>query len=112
MHHVDWDQIDWKTVRKGVDRKAFTGDGVTLALHRLIPGQHESFPHKHVNEQVIYIMDGVVDCYIGDECVRLGPGGLAVVPPNVMHSLKVIGDKPVMNLDVFTPARPDYVDPQ
>lgn len=112
MHHVDWDKIEWKTVRKGVDRKAFTGGGVTLALHRLIPGQHEPFPHKHVNEQIIYILDGVIDCYIGDECVRLGPGGLAVVPPNVMHHLKIIGDKAVMNLDVFTPARPDYVDPQ
>ena len=110
MHHVDWEKIEWKNVRKGVDRKAFTGDQVTLALHRLIPGQHEPFPHKHENEQVIYILGGTIDCFIGDECVRLGPGGLAVVPPNVMHSLRIIGDTPVLNLDVFSPARPEYAE--
>ena len=38
----------------------------------------------------------------------LGPGGLLVVPPNVEHWGEVVGDEPVMNLDVFTPRRPEY----
>jgi uncharacterized cupin superfamily protein len=56
-----------------------------------------------------YILDGTVDFHIGDEVVRLGPGGLAVVPPNVMHHAVLVGDKPALNLDVFAPSRPDYV---
>jgi quercetin dioxygenase-like cupin family protein len=38
----------------------------------------------------------------------VGPGGLVLIPPNVMHWGEVLGDEPVMNLDVFTPKRPEY----
>ncbi|MDK2766095.1 MAG: cupin domain-containing protein [Sphingomonas sp.] len=110
MHHVDWAKMEWKNVRKGVDRKAFTGELATIALHRLHPGEHEPFPHAHENEQILYIIEGTVDCIIGDECTRLGPGGIAVVPPNIVHSLKIIGNETVLNLDIFAPARPEYAE--
>jgi quercetin dioxygenase-like cupin family protein len=107
-HNIDWSKIEWQTVRRGIERKAFTGDGATVALHRLWPG-HEPRPHAHPNEQIVYIMDGTVDFHVGDDVIRLGAGGLCVVPPNVQHYAEVVGDKPVLNLDIFTPARPDYV---
>lgn len=46
--------------------------------------------------------------HVGDEQTLLGPGGLLLVPPNTMHWGEVVGDKPVLNLDVFTPQRPEY----
>jgi quercetin dioxygenase-like cupin family protein len=104
---VNWNQVEWETVREGVERKAFTGEGATLALHRLQPG-HEPRPHNHHYEQIVYILAGEVDFHVGDEVVRLGPGGLIVVPPDVMHHAEVVGDEPVLNLDVFTPKRPEY----
>jgi quercetin dioxygenase-like cupin family protein len=51
----------------------------------------------------------IVDFHIGGEVVRLGPGGLAIVPPNVMHHAVLVGDKPALNLDVFAPAPLDYL---
>lgn len=107
-HTIDWEATEWREIRKGIERKAFTGDGATVALHRLWPG-HALLPHAHPNEQIVYIMEGTVDFHIGDEVVRLGPGGLAVVPPNVTHYAELVGDKPALNLDIFTPARPEYV---
>jgi len=107
-HQVDWEKLEWRTIRPGIERKAFTGKGATLALHRISPG-HTLAPHSHPHEQIVYILAGVVDFHIGDEVVRLGPGGLAVVPPNVMHHAVLVGDEPALNLDVFSPARPDYV---
>jgi quercetin dioxygenase-like cupin family protein len=107
VHQVNWEAIDWTPVRKGIDRKAFTGEGCTLALHRLQPG-HELLPHTHPNEQIVYILEGEVDFHIGEETVRLTGGGLALVPPGVLHYVEVVGDKPALNLDVFTPARPEY----
>jgi quercetin dioxygenase-like cupin family protein len=53
-------------------------------------------------------MAGTIDFHIEGEVHRLGPGGLLVVPPNAMHHGVVVGDEPVLNLDVFTPARPEY----
>ena len=36
------------------------------------------------------------------------PGGLVVIPGGVTHWGEVLGDEPVLNLDVFTPKRPEY----
>ncbi|MBO1073498.1 cupin domain-containing protein [Roseomonas marmotae] len=108
IHAVDWSAMEWTPVRPGVERKAFTGDGATLALHRIMPG-HDVLPHSHSNEQVVYILSGTADFHIGEQVVRLGPGGLALVPPDTVHHIKVVGTEPVLNLDVFTPARPEYV---
>lgn len=107
LHHVDWNAIPWTPVRDGVARKSFTGDGATLALHRLAPG-HEPRPHQHPHEQVVYILAGKIRFYVGDEQVLLGAGGLLVVPPNTQHWGVVEGDEEVLNLDVFTPRRPEY----
>ena len=107
IHAVDWSAIAWEPVREGVDRKAFSGGGATLALHRLMPG-HEPKPHDHPFEQIVYILQGQIRFHIGDEQKVLGPGGLLVVPPNVRHWGEVVGDEPGLNLDVFTPRRAEY----
>ncbi len=104
---VDWSKIEWQKVRDGVDRKAFSGEGATLALHRLKPG-HEPRPHAHPYEQIVYIMQGQVDFHVGEATIRLGPGGLLTVPPNVTHWAEVVGQEEVLNLDVFTPRRAEY----
>jgi quercetin dioxygenase-like cupin family protein len=106
--HVNWDGMDWRPVRRGIERKSFTGEGMTLAMHRLWPG-HEVLPHSHLHEQIAYIIEGEVDFLIGEQTVRLTAGGVALIPPNVVHCAKVVGDGPALNLDVFCPARPDYL---
>ena len=107
VHAINWNAIPWTPVRPGVDRKGFTGEGATVALHRLMPG-HEPKPHSHPHEQIAYIMSGTIRFFVGDEQHLVEPGGLLVIPPNVVHWGEVVGDEPVMNLDVFTPQRPDY----
>ena len=107
IHQIDWSKLEWKTIRPGVEQKAFSGQGATIALHRLQP-QHEPKPHKHDNEQIAYIVSGHCDFHVGDTVTRLGPGGIIVVPGGIMHHAVVVGDEEVINLDVFTPARPEY----
>lgn len=105
---IDWSSTPWTSVRPGVDRKSFGGQGATLALHRLMPG-HEPKPHSHPNEQIAYILAGTIRFHVGEEVHLVGAGGLLLIPPNVVHWGEVVGDEPVLNLDVFTPARPDYL---
>jgi len=105
---IHWEDLPWTPVRDGVERKAITGEGATVALHRLMPGNTPQ-PHKHPHEQIAYIMSGEVDFYVDGEPVRLRAGGMVVVPPDTMHYAVVVGDEPVMNLDIFTPKRPEYV---
>jgi quercetin dioxygenase-like cupin family protein len=107
--HVNWEKMPWTKVRDGVERKVFTGEGATLSLNRIQPG-HKPQPHSHPHEQIMYIVSGgEIDVHIGEEIYRLGSGGLMVIPPNVEHWGQVVGDKEVLNLDVFTPKREEYV---
>lgn len=107
-YRVDnWSDIEDLVIRKGVSRKAFSGEGATLAINTLQPN-HEPRPHSHPFEQIVYILKGTIDFHIEDEVFRLIEGGLLVIPPNVKHFGKVVGDETVINLDVFTPKREEY----
>ena len=65
-HNVNWDAIDWVEVRPGMERKAFAGEGATLALFRIQPN-HERLPHSHHYEQIVYMLRGTADFHVGDE---------------------------------------------
>jgi quercetin dioxygenase-like cupin family protein len=107
LHKIDWENLPWEPVREGIVRKAFSGTGATVALNKLMP-KHIPNPHKHTYEQIVYIIAGRIRFHVGDKSVDLGPGGLLQIPSNVMHWGEVIGDEPVLNLDVFTPVREEY----
>lgn len=104
---VRWDDLEWEQVRKGVERKLYSSEGATLQLTRLMP-EHEPGPHSHPNEQIAYILAGRIDFFIGNEVRRVGPGEMVVIPANERHWGLVVGDEPVLNLDIFTPKRADY----
>ena len=89
---ANWADLPWTDVRPGVRRKAFTGEGTTFAMNELQP-HHEPRPHKHPYEQIAYI----------------APGGMLVIPPNLMHYAEVVGDEVLVNFDIFTPKREEYV---
>lgn len=108
LHFANWNELKETVIREGVSRKAFTGEGATLAINYLKPG-HEPKPHSHMYEQIVYIIEGKVKFNVGDEYVILEEGGLLVIPPNVEHYAEALGDKTVVNLDVFTPKREEYV---
>ncbi len=107
VHTVNWDAIAWEPVRGGMERKSFTGEGATLALHRIQPG-HELRPHSHHYEQIVYMLAGTADFHVGDAVQRLEPGGLLVIPPDIEHYIEVVGNEVALELDVFTPKRPEY----
>jgi quercetin dioxygenase-like cupin family protein len=107
IHQINWDELPWEQVREGVERKAISGTGATVALNRLMPG-HTPAPHSHPHEQIAYIIAGQMDFFIEDQVFHLRAGSMLVVPPNARHWGQVVGEEPVLNLDVFTPRRSEY----
>ena len=73
VHKIDWSAVPWTPVRPGVERKAFSGEGATVALHRLMP-EHEPRPHSHSYEQIVYILAGRMRFHVNGESHLLGPG--------------------------------------
>ena len=104
----NWNDMTWEVVRAGVKRKAFTGEGATMALNLLDPG-HEPKPHSHIHEQIVYIIKGECEFHVGKDVYQLREGGLLYIPPNVEHYIEVKGKEAVIDLDIFAPKRADYV---
>ncbi len=108
LHHANWDGLPWKRVREGVERKAFSGSGGTMAMNRLMPG-HEPRPHSHSHEQMVYIVSGEIDFHgAPPRAVTSKPPGPRHCTAPLTHWGEVVGNKPVLNLDVFTPRRAEY----
>lgn len=108
MKAANWNTLPKDHFMETACRQFFGTDKVTLVMNTCQPG----FPllmHNHPHEQTVYIVDGECDFYVGEEVVRLTPGGLLCIPGDVPHGMQVVGDKPVLNLDVFYPIREDYL---
>lgn len=105
---ANWNSMPWEEVRAGVKRKVFTGEGATLSLNLIDPG-HEPKPHSHIHEQLVYIIKGECEFHVSGSVYQLKEGGLLYIPPNVEHYIVVKGKEPVINLDIFSPKRSDYL---
>lgn len=70
----------------GVRRRSFDGAGATVTEYRFEPGA--TFPnHRHAQEQITIVTEGVVSMTIGGEATEIGPGGWSVVAPEVEHGI-------------------------
>ena len=104
----NWDELARETVRSGVSRAGFRGQDVLMVMNWLEPGM-EVRPHSHPFEQVVYVVKGRMRFVIGGEESVVEEGGLVRIPPDVEHCGEPLGVHPVMNLDVFSPIREDYL---
>jgi len=105
---ANWNSIKRVQARNNVTRRVFSGKKSMMVFNEL---QTSSKPnlHQHPHEQLTYIVEGTCRFVLGDEGLDLVAGDVILIPPNVPHSLEVTGDRPVLNLDVFTPPREDYL---
>ena len=72
------------------------------------PAAQPDPPHAHPHEQVTYVALGEVMFFIGDESVRLAPGDMIAVPPDLPHRIQLL--TPTARLiDTFTPRRDDFL---
>jgi len=63
--------------------------------------------HQHSHEQLVYLKSGEILIEMGGEHFKLLPGDSLAVPPDVNH--KVTSLKKSVALDIFAPARKDFL---
>jgi quercetin dioxygenase-like cupin family protein len=64
--------------------------------------------HTHTREdETLYVLDGAITAYVGDERIEVEAGSYAALPKNVPHGLRVRGDE-VRLLDTAQPAGFEY----
>ena len=84
---LDWGQLRW------LSNPPVTGAGALTVIDvSLAPGKGHDF-HKHPDqEEVLLIVAGQVEQWIGEERRILGPGDSAFVPKDVVHASFNAGD--------------------
>lgn len=108
FNQANWDTIPRVISRDGVTRRVFSGKNSMMVLNEIYPSAYPAL-HHHPHEQLTYILQGESEFVIGDEVLQLKPGDVVLVPPNVPHSSKTTSAEPVLNLDIFSPIREDYL---
>ena len=104
-----WDDIPRETVSPMLDRKLITGDRMMIAQVFLKKGCIVP-KHSHENEQLTYILDGVLRFWIGEDGaqeVLVRAGEVLHIPSNVPHKAEALED--TLDVDVFSPPREDWL---
>ena len=62
--------------------------------------------HRHPSmEEILYVLEGRAEQWVGREHRILGPGELAHVPRNEVHGTYNVFDRPLVFLAILSPAR-------
>lgn len=103
MQHIK--DIPSKQLSAGINGHYAHGDSMTLGYVEIIAGSILA-EHRHVHEQITYIIEGQLDMVIGGKACSLTAGMYHVIPSNTLHSAIAKTDCKV--IDVFNPVREDY----
>ncbi len=106
---LQWDDIPMETVNPSMRRQIITGELMTVARIYLEDGFLVPM-HSHHNEQITQVISGVLKFRLGkdgDEVIDVGPGQVIVIPANLPHEARVVGD--VVETDMWAPRRDDWL---
>jgi len=107
MNHVAWDSLPLEKLSEGIARRFLCGERITVAQFELKKGSFVP-EHSHENEQISYVLQGVLRFALAGEPVEVRAGEMLVIPPNVPHSAEALDD--CRALDIFAPIRQDWID--
>jgi len=99
--------ISWERAGDGVRRKILGYDQELMLVRVQFEKGSIGYLHKHPHRQVTYIESGVFDVQLGAEKKKLGAGDCYFVPSGVEHG--VVALEAGVLVDVFTPAREDFI---
>jgi quercetin dioxygenase-like cupin family protein len=59
--------------------------------------------HSHPHEQISVMLQGRMRLTVGEEVEEIGPGDMWYAPANVPHGGELLGDDPVVFVDIYAP---------
>ncbi|MBT3350308.1 MAG: cupin domain-containing protein [Nitrospinaceae bacterium] len=104
-----WDEMPAEQVTDTFSRKMIVGVKEMLCWLELKPGCVVP-EHAHENEQISHVLKGHLRFVVDGETIEIGPGESLLIPPNARHSAEVLGDETVLDYDIFSPPRADWLD--
>ena len=79
-----------------------TGEDCQVLWAKFEPGGTYEL-HSHPHEQMSVVVSGRMRLTVGDEVRDIGPGDMWYAPASVKHGGEILGDEPVVFIDVYAP---------
>jgi len=108
--HLNWSDIPVEHPAKGVERQMFVGEQMMICRFRFAPFL-VTLEHAHPHEQMSLVVSGRIRFVIEGEERIAGPGDVLHFPSNCVHGATMMEEEVVL-IDIFTPLREDFLDPQ
>lgn len=105
MCFYDLNSMEPEEVAPAYFRKVAAGENVTVAQVEVNRGAITQ-PHRHANEEVIVVLNGMWSFRLPNGEVRVGSNQMLVIPPGVEHSSEVLED--TLALDICAGERSDW----
>jgi len=99
-------EIPEERVKDKLSRKLIIGKRVMLAQIILKKGCCV-VSHRHENEQITFVIEGLLEFTLPNRKVRVGEGQVLVVPSNSEHGAVALED--TLEFDIFSPIREDWL---
>jgi quercetin dioxygenase-like cupin family protein len=106
LQHIRLQDMPVEHLNPLIDRQFVSGERSMLA--RIILRKGSIVPnHSHDNEQITYVLEGVLKFIIQDKEIIVRSGEILVIPSNLPHSAEALED--TVDLDLFCPPRADWI---
>lgn len=108
--HYRWEDMPKEKLKPDLGRRLISTERVMVAHVYLDKGCLVPY-HEHENEQVTYILEGVLRFFLGEdgsEVVDVHAGEVLHIPSWLPHSAEALED--TLDVDIFTPPREDWLD--
>ncbi|MFB6319159.1 cupin domain-containing protein [Saccharicrinis sp. FJH54] len=77
-------------------------DGRTLKMSVVAPHSATHPPHKHLEDEFFFVLEGTAEFYLDGKTKVAGPYASFYCPPNTEHGIKNVGDTELKYLVIKT----------
>ena len=105
-----WEDLPKETLKPGLERRLVSTERMMLA-HVYFEQGCAVPQHAHENEQLTYILEGVLRFWLGEdesEIVDVAAGEVLHIPSQLPHRAEAL--EPTLDVDIFCPPRQDWLD--
>jgi quercetin dioxygenase-like cupin family protein len=105
-----WEDIPKEALKPDLARRLISTDRMMLAQVYLEKGCVVP-KHAHENEQLTYILEGVLRFWLGEDesnVIDVAAGEVLHIPSNLPHKAEAL--ETTLDVDIFCPPRQDWLD--
>lgn len=97
--------LPWCQVEEFVSAEHAGSEDLFLCRATFPPGEAHLFHYHPGREEIIYVLEGQAEQWVGEEKRLLGPGEMALIPPSMPHMTLNLGPGPLKFLAILNNIR-------